>query len=800
MVRVRTVVGALVTLFAAAAGIAVTAATLKAPVAVWAPLAGLWLLCAAAVLVLTVVEQRQKAAAERALTNAALAGHFEPRSRGADLGEPGWYFTGRERAIRELSAWLMAGDDAKTRVVTGEPGGGKSALIGRLVMLSDPRRRQEILAHEPDLAAELRFKERVIDVAVNATNKTSEQVADEIATTLGLAERLPALVVEALNRGNGRRRIVVDSLDEADDPHELIAALLSPLGRSPRAQLLVGTRKPYVRALGGDDANVVLDLDPNAKDYFEHGDVVAYVNRRLGGRGNYPDPRLAEQVAEAIAARAGGNFLIAQIVARDRADRPPDTTAPEWQNHLPTSVGEAMDQDLRRLADKQRPVRELLLALAYAEGSGLPRHGGIWEATAGALTGTGDRRLSDVFGDRRALAYLIGQIEDGLHVYRLYHRALAEHLQATDGPDDAQARITTALTKLVPRAAGATGRDWASAPPYVRVHLATHAAAGGILDHLLEEACYLTAADPPRLLQALPAASSPVAVSIRRVYRLAVHHLGDVVPAERAAYLEMAARLLRAGALADQIAQCSPNRPWMVRWAQWRADPEHFVVGRHIGRVGAVAVAELDGRAIAVSGGSGGTLRVWDLAAGAPIGEPLGGHTGFVGAVAVGELDGRAIAVSGSDDQTVRVWDLAAGAPIGEPLGGHTGFVGVGFAGAVAVGELGGRAIAVSGGTDGTLRMWDLDAGAPIGAPLKGHTGAVMAVAVGELDGRAIAVSSGDDETLRVWDLAARAPIGEPLRGHTGGVGAVAVGELDGRAIAVSGGDDETLRVWDLAA
>ena len=31
--------------------------------------------------------------------------------------------------------------------------------------------------------------------------------------------------------------------------------------------------------------------------------------------------------------------------------------------------------------------------------------------------------------------------------------------------------------------------------------------------------------------------------------------------------------------------------------------------------------------------------------------------------------------VSGSDDRTVRVWDLATGNPVGDPLTGHTGGV-----------------------------------------------------------------------------------------------------------------------------
>ena len=73
-----------------------------------------------------------------------------------------------------------------------------------------------------------------------------------------------------------------------------------------------------------------------------------------------------------------------------------------------------------------------------------------------------------------------------------------------------------------------------------------------------------------------------------------------------------------------------------------------------------MAVGELDGRPVVVTGGDDATVRVWDLATGDPVGDPLTGHTGAVLAVAVGELDGRPIVVTGSGDETVRVWDLAA--------------------------------------------------------------------------------------------------------------------------------------------
>jgi hypothetical protein len=58
-------------------------------------------------------------------------------------------------------------------------------------------------------------------------------------------------------------------------------------------------------------------------------------------------------------------------------------------------------------------------------------------------------------------------------------------------------------------------------------------------------------------------------------------------------------------------------------------------------------------------------VRVWRLADGTPVGEPLGGHGGSVNAVAVGTLpDGTPVIVSGADDGTVRVWRLADSTPL----------------------------------------------------------------------------------------------------------------------------------------
>jgi WD40 repeat protein len=72
-----------------------------------------------------------------------------------------------------------------------------------------------------------------------------------------------------------------------------------------------------------------------------------------------------------------------------------------------------------------------------------------------------------------------------------------------------------------------------------------------------------------------------------------------------------------------------------------------------------VATAQLDNRRVIISGGVDGTVRVWGLATGMPIGQPLTGHTHTVSEVATAQLDNRPVIISGgSYDGTVRTWDL----------------------------------------------------------------------------------------------------------------------------------------------
>ena len=800
--------------------------------------------------------------------------HWDPRARGvAQASDPGWYFAGRTQVLRELVTWLSDPDlDHRVRVVTGDPGSGKSAVLARLVTLADPQVRQRVPPSVLTAApAGTLPAPGGIDAAIHARNKTLPDVLAALATATDAGnldaaaastspeQQVRSLVDQLIARPQ-RRVIILDALDEATDPQQLTSQLVRPLlaaAAQSGLRLVVGTRRPLVDTLG--DRIVVLDLDDPT--YLDEADLAKYVTRVLLAE-HEPDrptpyrhrPELAQQVARAVAGRASKTFLLARIVAQSLVndDHPVDTSRLGWELELPATVGLAFEGYLERFGPNQPRARDLLGALAFAEGAGLPEQ--FWAPAACAVSGTGDYTDDDVGWVVSAAAdYLLQVPEYGRLVYRLYHEALAEHLRSHDPGPEPQRRLTQALYGLVPARGAADQPAWEAADPYLRAHLASHAAAAGQLDELLIDPGFLLAADPARLLAVLPAATRPDGKQAADVYRGALYQLRGRDLAEAAAQLQLAARQYDADDLAERIGRLGVGLPWSVPWAHYRRAHSHLVLGTHSGGVSVVAVTALDGRPMAITGGYDGTVRVWDLAIGTQL-HQLPGHSGGVTALAVTALDGRPIAITGSDDGDVRVWDLTIGTLLHQ-LSGHTDRVT-----ALAVTTLESHPIAITGSSDGddTVRVWDLAIGTQL-HQLSGHSGGVSVVAVTALDGLPMAItgSSDGDATVRVWDLTTgtqlRAPApdrlwswiqrlrrriwptfgsfsvavttldGRPiaitgsgygdvrvwdlttgtqlhqLSGHTGGVDAVAVTTLDGRPIAITGSySDGTVRVWDL--
>ncbi|MCX0274938.1 WD40 repeat domain-containing protein [Nocardia zapadnayensis] len=768
----------------------------------------------------------------------------------------GTQFVGRRSQLRALAPWLDDVEAGGLRVVTGNPGVGKSALLGVLACAAHPelvavaeRVRKRLWAQNP-LGCPSPIKRLA---AVHARGRTAGQVLASIAHQLDLdltAEAaVDASVLAGLLPDAGEvPAVIVDALDETDDPTAVCAELVRLAGavRSdgrPVVRMVVGTRPwPQFSALL-DSARAVdglIDLD-NADPEEVRLDLVDHLTSFLAEMSGYELPhmrairdRLAHAVADRLTPPPGhraewGSFLVAGIFTRYlKRVRAADSVeaATELGHSVPTTLPRVLDLDLDANPEGHH-IRAILAAIAQAKGEGIPLE--IALPLAGVFTDIDAAHARALLPD--ALFYLRTTPDgDGTLLYRLFHQGLVDHLTqpttgtATPTPDDV-------LTHLLDTHTTHDGslRSWDTAPPYLLRHAPAYAQAADRLDELLVDTEFLVHGDPATLVPAFLHAHE--ALLSRAIYRASIGFHRDTDPATRRRFLALDAARHGATPLTSAFTERAEESTWMpVAATGGRIDPAcRDTLTGHTGGVSAVACTVLDGRPIAVTGSWDGTVRVWNLTTGRQHGQPLTGHTGGVSAVACTVLDGRPIAVTGSWDCTVRVWNLTTGDQVGQPLTGHNDIVNAvactvldgrpmavtgaeddtvrvwnltdlipDQVNAVACTVLDGRPIAVTGAEDDTVRVWNLTTGQQHGQPLTGHTGMVNAVACTVLEGRPIAVTGAEDDTVRVWNLTTGQQHGQPLTGHTGGVLAVACTVLEGRPIAVTGAEDDTVRVWNL--
>jgi hypothetical protein len=378
-------------------------------------------------------------------------------AQGIEVGEAGWYFTGRVRILQELVGWLESSSGGLL-VLTGPAGSGKSAVIGRLVTLSDSRFRAGAKAAGAfrDAPEGTIPPEGVVDSAVHVKGKTTAEFGRSVAEELEL-ELLNGgpfdrrALIEAVGALHERLTLVVDALDEAAEPHE-IGTLLRDVAEEAGARVFVGCRRSpdgrtvpageerhaRLRALFGERVGI-LDLE----DEVDTGeDIASYVALRLRDSHHRDNPKGIDQAATAVAEKADGLFLYARVVARTLQD------AERLDGPLPASALEAFVSDLEaRFGDRKGFVDELLSALAWGEGAGLSRR--AWPAVATALSTTGaaydDRDVAWVLD--HAGWHILEAGEAGQTVYRLAHQAFADHYRArVANVSVAQRAITEELT------------------------------------------------------------------------------------------------------------------------------------------------------------------------------------------------------------------------------------------------------------------------------------------------------------------------------------------------------------------
>jgi hypothetical protein len=424
--------------------------------------------------------------------------------------ERGWYFTGREQVLAELAGWLATpGADGQVRVITGDPGSGKSAVLARLVTLSDPRYRPRVPGLDPGDPAVPPVG--VVDVAVLARRKTTTQIVAELARAAEVQADSAELLIEQLGTRGQPLTIVVDALDEAGEPLELAGGLLRRIASdlaNVGCKVLVGTRRgrrdALLRALGTGAVTYPLDRPP----WLAGGDLASYVERRLllPDDPEAPTPyrgqeQLADEVAQAVATRAYPLFLVAQLTSKGLVQRQTaiDPAVSDWQARFPTTVADSLDWYLtERFGPAKIKVVNLLTPLAYAEGDGLPRE--LWPTVASTLA-SAPYSLADVqWLLDTAADYLIEHTEaDGGPAYRLYHQALADTLSRPEDVQASQRRLVEALTTDIPT--DPDGKPaWSHAHAYTCTHLAIHAAHAGQLDRLLADPTFILHANLDRLL------------------------------------------------------------------------------------------------------------------------------------------------------------------------------------------------------------------------------------------------------------------------------------------------------------
>jgi WD40 repeat protein len=769
-------------------------------------------------------------------TDAEAVRHWRPRARGVAVeAESGYRFRGRRAALTQVVEWLGREDvDDRVLVVTGSPGVGKSAVLGRVVTTADEDIRQALPPGDDNVLAEVGS----VACAVHVKGKTALDVAVEIAKAAAVripkapAELAPVLRQRLAERHTPRFNMIIDALDEAVSPEQaqqVVEEVVLPVVRTcgpVGAQVVVGTRRSDdggdLMQLFGADC-LVVDLDDER--FFEVEDLAAYAQATLQLVGSeragnpYASSRVAGAVAARIAVLADRNFLVAGLTARQHGMYDAVAVRPE-KLVLSSDVDTALATYVSELPDVGRaPAKLALTALAYAQAPGLSLE--LWRVFITALGATvSEDDLAD-FARSSAANFLVessGELPG--RRFRLFHQALNDALVR-----ERRHRVGTAADqRLIADRLIRMGRDagWGRADRYLLRSLAEHAAGAGMIDDLLVDDEYLLYADLLRLTPPADYARTILGQQRARLLRL-TPQAAVADPAERAAQFSVTAALesLDARVVVDHRAR------YRAAWAAVQERLEWAVLEGHTNAVEAVCALRTRNRGLVlVTGGSDGTVRVWNPNTAQPERVMLAG--GPVIALRPVTADGRTLIASAGADGMVILWDPDSGqarhslqceagqvrALTASPARGADG-VGIVCADGTMTVWTPGREPAprhvvrdgkvtsavgcgadeiVTGGQDGMIERRQVTAGRPRWST-PGHSAAVVALCLLDTADGAVIASAGADRSVRIWDAASGTlrrsfDTADPVR-------TLCPVTVRGTTLLAGAGDDSIIRLWD---
>ncbi|KAF3178301.1 hypothetical protein TWF788_007480 [Orbilia oligospora] len=164
--------------------------------------------------------------------------------------------------------------------------------------------------------------------------------------------------------------------------------------------------------------------------------------------------------------------------------------------------------------------------------------------------------------------------------------------------------------------------------------------------------------------------------------------------------------------------------------------------------------------------------------------QTLEGHTDSVGSLAFSANGG--FLASGSWDCTIRIWDVATGAPL-HIFRGHKGWIND-----VTFYTIGVDEFVASASDDRTVKLWSVATGTLVRTLVYGNR--VKALASTKHGNTVVLASASHDKQVRIWDVTDGALV-RVLEGHESHVNTVAFSG-DGKMLA-SGSSDRTARIWD---
>ncbi len=481
------------------------------------------------------------------LSASTLEQYWLARASGrTDDNDPGWYFSGRHTLMQALVKFVH--DGAGVLVVTGAAGSGKSALLARLVTLSDPLFISRFADMVETVPAPMRPRQGAVDAAVLARGKSSLALIEDLLAALGaegvggepplqaLLDRVAAACAEVLEPVT----LVIDGLDEAQEPTACLSDVIAPLARlratdgEPAVRLVLGMRCSAqddgggklqdaaadqllsflhtVLQAGMGESRVPLDLLRTDGEQTAD-DITAYVEMVLQAAEDSPyagHGAAAAAVAAVIAQAVTPSFLDARLAAAQlrSASGRQDVQDSLWRERLHAGTTALLASDLRQVARDQDISLSLLLAVlratAFAQGAGLP-WAEVWPAVASAVLGPAAPPAGEIDAvirtvrHSRLVGYLAAGEEDGRVTYRPAHQRVAEVLLTEPGllavdpladipekwaaeMEDLQPvqQVHHAIAEACARLAEQGGR---LAPhPYVRRHTVAHAELGHTLD------------------------------------------------------------------------------------------------------------------------------------------------------------------------------------------------------------------------------------------------------------------------------------------------------------------------------